>query len=336
MDAYRVTVEIRNETDDYVSFHPWEPVHGHWHTAAGAEIAWSAYVNPGATETFTLENAGLYGAEGSFNIRLVAEDGAPGVMYDIQAHAACPVLSDNAFGWQWHVVHGIHTTNDFLEVESAANAGGNGVQIGQTLPASGNPVEVLFVLRKRQATMPLDVWGEGRMRVDGLVTGFEHAYNLNRHDKGQGWNNKGRIPNLIPVLSWAPDVLPIPTNTILQMASMGSPLYEPGVVLGMRRILHRTDPAARIYLYSDKQNRFFTGDDALGGEEAMEDDIKRMENWAAFETWLDRLKIRDLKRLAGPVDAQTLPAPFNEIRMHGPGKNGKPRKTTWAWVYGFA
>lgn len=330
MGAYRVTVEIRNETDDYALFHPWEPIHGYWRTAAGAKIIGDAYVNPGATETFTLDNAGLYGAEGSFNIRLVAEDGALGVLYDIQAHAACPVLSDNVFGWQWNM------TNEFIEVESAANAGGNGVRIGQTLPASGNPVEVLFVLRKLEATMPLDVWGEGRMRTDGLVTGFERAYNLNRYDKGQGPDNKGRIPNLIPVLSWAPDVLPIPANTILQMASMGSPLYEPGVVLGMHRILHKTDPAARIYIYSDTQNRFSTGNDALGGEEASKDDIRRMENWAAFETWLDRLKKRDLKRLAGPVDAQTLPAPFNEIQMHGPGKNGKPRKTTWAWVYGFA
>ena len=38
MDAYKVTVGIRNETDDYISFYRWKPIHGDWHTVAGADI----------------------------------------------------------------------------------------------------------------------------------------------------------------------------------------------------------------------------------------------------------------------------------------------------------
>lgn len=342
MDAYKITVEIRNETDDYISFHPWEPIHGEWHTAAGAEIIESVYVDPGATGIFTLADSGVYGAEGSFNIRLVAEDGAPGVMYELQAHVACPVFADNVFSGNWNVINDhTHTTNDFLEVDFGASAGGKGVAVGQVLPTSGNPVQILYVLRKVEARMPLDVWGEGRILESGTVVGFEQAYNLNLYTKGQGPQNKIPIPNRIAVPSWAPDVLPIPTNTIRQMASMNSPLNEAGVVLGMRRILHRTDPAARIYLYCDTLKAFHSDPpEPIPGmpvvEEPFREKLRRMENWAAFEAWLERLAVRDLVRLHGPVDARTLPAPFNEIRMHALGKDGKPKKTTWAWVYGFA
>lgn len=341
MDAYKITVEIRNETDDYISFHPWEPIHGDWHTAAGADIVESVYVDPGATGIFTLADSGVYGAEGTFNIRLVAEDGAPGVMYEMQAHVACPVFSDNVFSRNWNVLNGSHTTNDFLEVEDGASVGGNGVKVGQVLPKSGNPVQIVYVLRKVEARMPLDVWGEGRMVVNGAVVGFDQAYNLNLYTKGQGPDNKTPIPNRISVPSWAPAVLPIPTNTIRQMASMNSPLYERGVVLGMRRILHRTDPAARIYLYSDTPKQFHSKavapkPGAVAVEESFENKVKRMENWAAFEAWLERLAVRDLVRLQGPIDARTLPAPFNEIDLHGPGKRGTPPAITWAWVYGFA
>lgn len=341
MDAYKVIVEIRNETDDYILFHPWEPIHGEWHTAAGADIIGSDYVKPGTTGIFTLADSGVYGAEGSFTIRLVAEDGAPGVMYELQAHAACPVFSDNVFSSQWNVIKGAHAGNDFLEVESGASAGGKGVTVNQTLSTSGNPVQILYVLRKVEATMPLDVWGEGRMQVSGTLVGFEQAYNLNLYTKGQGPQNKTPIPNRIAVPSWAPDVLPIPSNTIRQMASMNSPLDEPGVVLGMSRILHRTDPAARIYLYNDTQKAFHSDPPvpkpgAPVVEEPFREKVRRMENWAAFEAWLERLAVLRLVRLHGPVDARTLPAPFNEIRLHALGKDGKPSRITWAWVYGFA
>jgi hypothetical protein len=72
----------------------------------------------------------------------------------------------------------------------------------------------------------LDVWGEGRINDNGLVTGFNQAYNLNKDTKkvSNGPNKDKDIPNLVPVRGYDNPKFPLRDGVVKYLTVMGAPI----------------------------------------------------------------------------------------------------------------
>ncbi|WP_208617802.1 beta/gamma crystallin domain-containing protein, partial [Vibrio thalassae] len=74
----------------------------------------------------------------------------------------------------------------------------------------------------------LDVWGEGRIVTQGMVTGFDesYVYNLNKFDQlvSNGINKGQPIPNLQKVEEYDNPIFPLDDNSITFMTLMGAPI----------------------------------------------------------------------------------------------------------------
>lgn len=128
----------------------------------------------------------------------------------------------------------------------------------------------------------LDVWGEGRLTCDGIITGFTDSYNLNKRAIPSSCN-EDPIPNLIKVDSYTP-VFPLDDNSVKYITIMGSPLVSE-VAKEMYRVLDKASGVVILY------------------------DIDEA-GVAAFEANMGRLEYK-------PDDP--LDRPFNQIKLHNPG-----------------
>jgi hypothetical protein len=101
----------------------------------------------------------------------------------------------------------------------------------------------------------LDVWGEGRITDEGLVTGFNEALNLNhRNQRISNGPDKGKpIPNLFPVDDY--ENPKFPDDTFQYITLMGAPISV-GTAKGMCRVLNASQ--GYIYLYDPNASDFRT------------------------------------------------------------------------------
>lgn len=72
----------------------------------------------------------------------------------------------------------------------------------------------------------IDIWGEGYLEDNGMITGFKNSYNLNKFDQlVSNPPDKGRqIPNLIPVDTYNSPFTIIPDRSVKYLALMGAPI----------------------------------------------------------------------------------------------------------------
>ncbi|MEY8214266.1 MAG: hypothetical protein RPR97_07250 [Colwellia sp.] len=74
----------------------------------------------------------------------------------------------------------------------------------------------------------IDIWGEGFLSEDNIITGFKNSYNINK--EAQLVSNPpdmGReIPNLIPVKIWESNFCIIPSGKVNILTLMGAPITE--------------------------------------------------------------------------------------------------------------
>lgn len=126
----------------------------------------------------------------------------------------------------------------------------------------------------------LDVWGEGRIEAQQIVTGFDEALNLNLNSQfvSNGVNRGCAIPNLVPVTDWDEPDFPINHECVQNITLMGAPITG-RVSYEMCRVL-KLD--GRIYLYDPNEN-----------------DLKTFETIASQQV--------------EKIDTPDLPSPFNQI-----------------------
>ena len=101
----------------------------------------------------------------------------------------------------------------------------------------------------------LDVWGEGRIIDNRMITGFGDAYNLNKvTQKVSNGPNKGKdIPNLVPVYDYDNPVFPIGDDLVNYITLMGAPITE-GTAREMYRVLNKQKGVIILYGLEDTKS----------------------------------------------------------------------------------
>ncbi|WDY58935.1 hypothetical protein [Pseudomonas sp. PSKL.D1] len=136
----------------------------------------------------------------------------------------------------------------------------------------------------------LDVWGEGRI-VDSaggkkIVTGFTHAYNLNKFDQqiSNGPFTGNPIPHLFPVYEYDAPRFPLDDRSVMHITLMGAPITQE-VAQEMCRVLGHS---GKVYLYDPNERH------------------RRLFESVAFDHGL---------HLEGRFSPEELEPPFNEITL---------------------
>ncbi|MBV8272222.1 MAG: hypothetical protein JO067_08120 [Cupriavidus sp.] len=111
-----------------------------------------------------------------------------------------------------------------------------GVMVSEQYPANSTGIDLL------------DVWGEGRIATDGMITGFDNCLNLNKYSQtiSNGADKGCEIPNLCPVADYDAPLFPIQTGVVRRITLMGAPINE-RTAYEMLRVLDKGSGA--VYLY---------------------------------------------------------------------------------------
>ena len=101
---------------------------------------------------------------------------------------------------------------------------------------------------KKQIEIDLiDVWGEGFLNHNGMITGFKRSYNINKHNQlvSNPPDKDREIPNLIPLSSWNSDFSIIPNKSVKTITLMGAPITN-RTAKEIKRIIH---PKGNVLIY---------------------------------------------------------------------------------------
>ncbi len=108
----------------------------------------------------------------------------------------------------------------------------------------------------------LDVWGEGRLTCDNLVSGFTNSYNINKRTTPSSCNTD-TIPNLIKVSDYTTPTFPVPDGAAQYITVMGAPIVA-GVATEMVRVLN---PSTGVVIMWDIESADITVWEANMGDD---------------------------------------------------------------------